>query len=313
MCNIIITGGNGFIGLHLIKKLVKLNFNVFNIDIKNKRKPLDITDFEEMRKIFKTIRPDVVIHLAAIASVPYCEKNIEKAYRVNVMGTLNIAKLAEKYGAKIIFASSSAVYGIPKVIPTPESYPPSPINHYGITKLAGELIVKKHCGQYIIFRIFNVYGPECQRSYVIPDIIRKILKGGNKVFLSGTGEEKRDFIYIDDAIDAFLMVVRNDISGTFNLGTGTPTKIKDLAKIIAKLMGIKNVTFIFEGRTREGDFPVNQADITRIRKVLGWTPRFSLERGLKFTIDYYVQRTKNYNNHNLRYDLTRNSRTKTCN
>jgi UDP-glucose 4-epimerase len=281
---ILITGGSGFIGHHLVRSLRSEGYDIYNIDLASED-PLERIDIRDLNKLshkFEEIKPDVVIHLAAVASIPICEEDPSTCFDTNVKGTFNVAYLASKYDAKIIFASSSAVYGKPKVLPTPVSHPYFPVNVYGLTKALGEQIIMYYGKSYVIFRIFNVYGPECNRSYVIPDIIRKILRGENPVRLLGTGEEARDFIYITDVIEAFKIAIRQDIVGIFNLGSGKTYKIKDIANMIKNIMG-KNVDIVFEGKPRPGDLSINWADISDA--IPGWKPRVDLIEGLKETID----------------------------
>jgi nucleoside-diphosphate-sugar epimerase len=284
---ILITGGSGFIGHHLVRSLRSEGYDIYNIDLASED-PLERIDIRDLKKLsheFEEIKPDVVIHLAAVASIPICEEDPSICFDTNVKGTFNVAYLASKYDAKIIFASSSAVYGKPKVLPTPVSHPYSPVNVYGLTKALGEQIIMYYGKSYVIFRIFNVYGPECNRSYVIPDVIRKVLRGENPVRLLGTGEEARDFIYITDVIEAFKIAIRQDTVGIFNLGSGKTYKIKDIANMIKNIMG-KNVDIVFEGKPRPRDLSVNWADISDA--IPGWKPRVDLIEGLKETIAWYL-------------------------
>jgi len=285
---ILITGGSGFIGHHLVRSLRSEGYDIYNIDLASED-PLERIDIRDLNKLshkFEEIKPDVVIHLAAVASIPICEEDPSTCFDINVKGTFNVAYLASKYDAKIIFASSSAVYGKPKVLPTPVSHPYFPVNVYGLTKALGEQIIMYYGKSYVIFRIFNVYGPECNRSYVIPDIIRKILRGENPVRLLGTGEEARDFIYITDVIEAFKIAIRQDTVGIFNLGSEKTYKIKDIANMIKNIMG-KNVDIVFEGKPRPRDLSINWADISDA--IPGWKPRVDLIEGLKETIAWYLR------------------------
>jgi len=288
--NILVTGGSGFIGHHLIKYISRRGHNTYNIDIasNNPQEKVDVRDFENLSKVFKDIKPDVVVHLAAIASVPLCENNLYECFETNVKGTLNVAILSNRVGSKLLFASSSAVYGNPSVLPTPTSYPVQPTNFYGLSKALGEQIVRYFVpSSHTIFRIFNVYGSECYRSYVIPDIIRKILAGRNPISLLGTGQESRDFIHIDDVLEAFRIAIETNVVGTFNLGSGNTYKIKDIALMIRDIMKRPLVTFVFEGKPRCGDFIANWADINDVPP--NWKPRIDIKTGLEMTIEWYLR------------------------
>jgi len=288
--NILVTGGSGFIGHHLIKYLLRRGHNVYNIDIasNNSQERINVKDFENLSKVFKDVKPDVIVHLAAIASVPLCENSLYECFETNVKGTLNVAILSNRIGSKLIFASSSAVYGTPSLLPTPTSYPAQPTNFYGLSKALGEQIVRYFVpSSHVIFRIFNVYGPECYRSYVIPDIIRKILAGHNPISLLGTGQESRDFIYIDDVLEAFRIAIETNAVGTFNLGSGNTYKINDIALMIKDIMKRSLVTFVFEGKSRPGDFMANWADINDVPP--NWKPKIDIKTGLEMTVEWYLR------------------------
>jgi len=283
---VLVTGSSGFIGSNLCDFLRDKRHQVYEVDKSNRREPVDIRNFEKLRRVFSKTKPDVVFHLAALASMQAGEENPFEAYSTNVIGTLNVIECANKFDAKIIFTSSAAVYGETKIVPTLETAPLSPINVYGATKVAAEQLIGLRAKKSAIFRLFNVYGPKCRRSYVIPDVVRKISERQNPLKALGTGEERRDFVYIDDVIKAFMLNIEKDAKGIFNVGTGKPICIKDLIKNILDTAGFKT-KIMFAGSTRRGDFSCNWADIDKIKSELGWQPETTLEEGLKKTIEWY--------------------------
>jgi len=303
---VLITGGEGFIGKNLKIFLEHKNLEVYSIDISSDSDyRIDIRNYNKLEDIFYKVKPDAVVHLAAIASVVECEIKPHECFDVNVYGTFNVAKLSKKYNARLIFASSAAVYGIPQILPTPVTHQLNPINIYGLTKMIGEILIKNIMkDNYIIFRIFNVYGERCNRSYVIPDTIRKILSGLNPIPMSGTGKEERDFIYIEDVNEAFYVALKSAITGVFNLGAGTRIKIKDLVRIIAEIMNKSYLDFLFEGQPRIGDLPVLHADISEGNILPGWRPKTDLRTGLKKTIEWYKMHYSYYINSELQNKLS---------
>jgi UDP-glucose 4-epimerase len=276
---VLVTGGSGFIGSHLLNRLKAEGTNTLSVDIKNVKKPIDIRNPTQLNEVVQSFDPDVIVHLAAIASIPRCEAHIWLAYTTNVLGTCNLVRLCS--GRRLLFASSAAVYGYHYHGPISEDALPSPTNHYGLTKLAGEMQVMRNVENFAIFRIFNVYGPNCHRSYVIPDLISKIRMASNIVKVQGTGDEIRDFIYIDDLLDVLVYFMKNEIKGIFNIGTGKPITIRQLAYIIATLLGKPWIKFKFESQHRMGDIPVLWANISKVSSVTGWSPKVDLQSGLK--------------------------------
>lgn len=284
--HVLVTGSSGFIGLNTCDLLRTKGYEIHEVDKANESEPIDIRNLNRLNIVFSEFKPDVVIHLAALASVPIAEKNPFEAYSTNVIGTLNVVECANKLKTKVIFASSAAVYGEPSILPTPETSPLTPINVYGATKMAAENIVSLRARKWLIFRLFNVYGPKCHRSYVIPDIIGRIMQGDNPLRALGTGEEKRDFVYVSDVVRAFMLGIEKDVNGTFNIGYGKSIHIKDL---ITKMFDIAELKtqYSFAGSKRIGDFECNWADVSRIKKQLGWKPETNLEEGLRKTIKWY--------------------------
>jgi UDP-glucose 4-epimerase len=283
MNRILITGGSGFIGSYLIQHLRELGYKTLNIDIADTERSIDIRHLNQISSVFESFKPEVVFHLAALASVPLCEDNKFLAFNTNVLGTFNVIKCVLRHKSRLIFTSSAAVYGNPIKLPSSENSCILPINCYGRTKLCGEQIAQTFLpNTSTIFRIFNCYGPYFKRSYVVSDVIKKLRSNKKKIKMLGTGDESRDFIYIDDVISAFCLALESKISGVYNLGTGISKKISDVVKIIARVMRKNNVEFVFEGKMRKGDFLSSQADVNKIKnKLSGWEPKISFVKGVE--------------------------------
>ena len=276
MKTILITGGSGFIGSYLIPQLEK-DHTVISLDIKEN---IDITQFDQLSNINNI---DYIIHLAAIASPPLCDKNPKQAFDVNILGTYNILRLATKLDIKkFILLSSAHVYGTsPKYIPTHETHPYFLQDNYTTTKLIDEslchLFYDNYNLSYITLRLFNTYGIGQPLGYFIPDMLNKSLNG--KIHLKGSNVTK-DFIYIDDVIDAIIKSIKSDYIGELNVGSGIETSLGYVASTIASRM---NVSYTSEptGESRMC------ADISRIRKMLDWKPYTSFDVGLNETIDKF--------------------------
>lgn len=282
---VLVTGSAGFIGPHVVSDLSRDGHTVLGVD----RLPtpggvaLDLVDRTATERTFRRFRPDCIVHLAALASVPACEADPVAALQDNIQATLNVARFSGATGARLVFSSSAAVYGDRAPVPTPVSTPPRPTNLYGITKLAGELLCRNHAPDSTILRFFNVYGEGCRRSYVIPDVIRKLAAHPSVLRMSGTGKEARDFVYVGDVARAVRSAVKGRFRGTYNVGTGTRTSLRELARRLARAMGQPTVGILFTG-TRAGDFRVNHADISRGNCVPAWRPRTGLAEGLRRTL-----------------------------
>ncbi len=283
--DILVTGGSGFIGGHLVETLRARGDTVVNADLAAPEvsERVDITDERALSRVFGQSRPSVVVHLAALASVPECERHPDACFSQNVRGTWLLSRLANEHRTRIVFASTAAVYGSPKELPTPTTEPVRPTSLYGHSKAIGEAIVRGFDPEATVFRLFNVYGPRCDRTYVIPDTIRKLREGGASIRMQGTGRESRDFVYVSDVVEAFVRALDERHPGTFNLGRGETVTIQALASKIANLMGRPEAEFSFEG-PRIGDFSINWADTSPPNVLPGWVPRVGLSSGLELVL-----------------------------
>jgi len=300
---ILITGGAGFIGSHLVDKLVvdhelTILDNLSTGKIENLQSHLeqekinfikgDITNTETVKKAVKGM--DAIIHLAALTSVPESIRKPLIYNKVNTIGTLKLVRQAAKSKVKqIIFSSSAAVYGNPIYLPIKETHPLKPLSPYAASKIAAENYLKTYSNLYkikaTILRIFNAYGPRqtlSQYAGVITIFINNALKG-KPLRIFGDGYQVRDFIYIEDVVEAFKLALEAKRTATYNIATGKPTKIITLAETIKELTQTKSqITFT---KPRKGDIRYSYADITKAQNELGFQPKTTLKEGLKKTIE----------------------------
>ena len=288
----VVTGGAGFIGSHITKKLVERGDVVTVIDNMNtgKKKNLelvidkinfvkgDILDTDLLEDITKDA--DGVFHQAALASVQDSFDEPDKYHNVNVNGTENILKLSKKYGFKVVYASSSSVYGNPIRIPIKESDGKNPINPYAETKLKKEELAIKYSkmGVSVIgLRYFNVFGKGQSKEYAgVLKLFLERIRDKLPPKINGDGTQFRDFVYVEDVVNANIMSMNSDVNHAFfNVGTNTSITILDLAKTIIKSSGL-NLEPIF-GPALKGDVQKTKADIDLIKEKIGWKPTVVLE------------------------------------
>ncbi len=292
----LVTGGAGFIGSHITKALVKQGHSVIVIDNlqTGKEKNLEtikdkiifsngsILNYELLEKITKDI--DGVFHQAALASVQDSFSKPEEYHDVNVNGTENILKLAKKNDFKVVYASSSSVYGNPEKIPIKESDSKNPINPYAKTKLRKEelAITYAKMGVKVIgLRYFNVFGKGQSKEYAgVLKLFLERIRDKQSPKINGDGSQFRDFVHVDDVVNANIMAMDSNIKHEFfNVGTNTSITILDLAKIIIEFSGL-DIKPIF-GPALQGDVNKTIADIDLIKNNLGWKPKISLQEWIK--------------------------------
>jgi len=294
-----VTGGAGFIGPHLCKTLLEHGAKVTAYDNLSTGKIAYIKNL--LGKKLKFVRGDIrdpvtleeatrgceiIFHLAAQTSVSFSMEKPNEDSEVNVVGTLNTLEAARKAGARVLFASSAAVYGNPDERPTLEDYPTHPISFYGLAKLIGENYCRFFSENYglkvVILRIFNAYGPNCHG--VMADFLSKLQLTPSKLEVLGTGKQSRDFIHISDLVRFLILAAtsQTSIGQTYNLGSGTTMSVSKLAKKIIALLGLEGVEISFTGgQAWEGDMDITQADISKAMRDLHWRPLMELEEGLK--------------------------------
>jgi len=291
-----VTGGAGFVGSHLVKLLVKEGHDVIVIDNLHKGKKenlspvlkqiqfekIDIRDYESLEKTMNDI--DGVFHQAALTVVQDSFDKPEEYHDVNVIGTENVFKLANKNGFKVIYASSSSVYGHKKDMPISENTLREPINPYGQTKLDTEFLFEKYAKletKIIGLRYFNIFGQGQTLEYagVITKFLDRI-KQNKSPIIFGDGTQIRDFIFIEDIVMANLLAMGSQVSNSLvNIGTGKAITILELANMIIESSG-KSLKPIFKN-SLEGDIRKSQADISLAIKSFNWKPKKDLQDWLK--------------------------------
>lgn len=303
--SILVTGGAGFIGSHLVDALCKENEDVVILDdfstgkinnishVKNRIKKArgSVLNVKLIKRAMRDV--EIVFHNAAVVGVVRAYRDPLRTLEVNLKGTTNMLEIARMSDVeRFIFASSSEVYGETSELPIKEDRPLSPISAYGVAKLAGEVYCNAYFKKYglktTILRYFNVYGPRqdvTAGSWVIPNFALRVL-GNQPPVICGNGNQTRDFTHIKDAANGTLLAAkkRNAVGETFNLGTGREVKIRELAHLFIKIAGEK-LTPIYS-KPRPFEISRRCADITKAKKVLGYYPRIGLEEGIKKTLDY---------------------------
>ena len=291
----VVTGGAGFVGSYLVKLLIKEGHEVTVIDNLHKGKKenletvlskikfeeVDIRDFDGLEKILENI--DGVFHQAALTVVQDSFDRPEEYHDVNVIGTENIFKLAKKNNFKVVYASSSSVYGHKNDMPIKDNSERNPINPYGQTKLDDEYLFEKYSkiGTKIIgLRYFNIFGKGQTLEYagVITKFLDRIKKDEAPIIF-GDGTQLRDFIYVEDIVMANLRAMESKTTSLLvNVGTGSEITILELAKMMIELSGLDKEP-IFESPL-EGDIKKSQADMTLITKSFNWKPKKHLRQWL---------------------------------
>ncbi|MBN1280950.1 MAG: SDR family oxidoreductase [Candidatus Thermoplasmatota archaeon] len=304
--SVVVTGGAGFIGSNLARALVKENRVVILDDLstghlQNIRDLIDehhvefiqgsITDIELLQKTFRDI--DVIFHEAAIPSVPRSIKNPVASHLVNATGTLNVLMAAQDNGVqKVVYASSSSVYGDTPTLPKKEDMTPCPLSPYAVSKLTAEYYCSVFSTAYelptVSLRYFNVYGPFQdplgEYAAVIPKFIMKLAHDEPPI-IYGDGEQTRDFTFISDVVAANIRAADSPAVGVFNVSGGERTSLNELTKILMKIY-LKKIDIIYE-QSRPGDIKHSLADISKAKQHLGYHPTYTLHKGLQETAQWF--------------------------
>jgi len=303
----VVTGGAGFIGSHIADALAEKHEviildNFFsgkkeNIGTLVQRSSVrvvngSITDIELLKKLFA--EADGIFHEAAVASVPRSIKNPLATNETNVTGTLNVLVAAQECGVKkLVFASSSSVYGDTPALPKREDMQPNPKSPYAVSKLAGEYYMQVFSDLYepqtVSLRYFNVFGPrqdpQSEYAAVIPKFITRILNNESPT-IYGDGGQTRDFTYVKDVVQANIKAMESNAGGIFNIAYCQRISLNTLAHMIMEITG-KTVPIRYDA-PRDGDIHDSLADITKAKKMIQYAPEYTVKTGLEETIRWYM-------------------------
>lgn len=305
MSSVLVTGGAGFIGSHLVEALVKDGYEVTVVDdlsfgsLDNLQDVLDesslsflkydiVNECEKLHQALEGV--DIILHLAAIADVRFCQANPKRAFEVNVNGTLNLLeclKALQHRPEKLIYFSSSTVYGEPSKLPTPETYPPNPISIYGVTKFTSESVISVYSKLMgfgsIVVRLANVVGSRSTRGLVV-DLVNQLRRDSYKLRVLGDGRQKKSYIHVEDVVSATIKII-NEVNDegyrVYNVGSIDAIDVMSVIKVVCEELGLSmesmDVEFDnrFEGRGWPGDVRTMLLDVSKIEREVGWAPRLT--------------------------------------
>jgi UDP-glucose 4-epimerase len=307
----LVTGAAGFIGSRLCHRLVAEGHDVVGFDDLSEGRLENLSDSPEVAFVEADLRDDgaisraasgrdVIFHQAAKRSVPRSLLEPLLTTEVNVRGTLNVLEAARAAAARVVYASSSSVYGDQETLPLHEAMLPGPKSPYAATKLADEaLAIAYHHSLHLPsvgLRYFNVYGPrqdpKSEYAAVVPRFITACLTGARPV-IHGDGEQSRDFAFVDDVVEANVLAARAPdaaLGRAFNVGGGgEPTSVNELLAIVAELTGATPDPI--REPAREGDMRATQADLTQAKEALGLVPSVDIHEGLRRTVEWFSKET----------------------
>jgi UDP-glucose 4-epimerase len=300
---VVVTGGAGFIGSHLAEELVRRGSRVVVVDDLSSGRAQNLAAVADRVEVVKLdlaredARPalvdaDAVFHLAGYADIPRSVKEPRLDFEKNALATLNLLEAVREAapGARVLFASSAAVYGVGSERPLREDDPMAPAAPYGVSKLAAERYVDVYARLYGLrsasLRLFPVYGPRL-RAHVVYDLMRKVRDDPAELRIDGDGTQVRDFVHVIGAVEAFLTVAaRAPLGGeAYNVASGEPVTIGELAALICERMGARP-RFVYTGAVASGVSQRWAADLSRLR-ALGYRPPLPLAEGLRGTVEWF--------------------------
>lgn len=307
----LVTGGAGFIGSHLVERLLEEENEVVCFDSLSTYYHGKENNIKQClpQKRFSFVKGDIldtpsllaaaagcelVFHLAAQPGVRYSLEHPEEVARVNVEGTVSVLEASRRIDAKrLVFASSSSVYGVPRYLPINENHPTEPLSPYGASKLSAEEFCRNYSRLYgmdvVILRYFTAYGPRQRPDMAIRKFASALLDGTSPTIF-GTGDQTRDFTYVADIVAGTLHAASASPAGStvLNLGSGTSVKISEIVKLISKLVSGRDMHPVLVGSI-SGESPQTWADITKARNMLGYEPGVQLEDGLRIFLEWMME------------------------
>ena len=301
---ILVTGGSGFIGSHLIPLLAERDYKVYTLErhvtgryvLGPARTTVygDIRDSFVIRKIIKEIQPEAVIHLAAISPVAYSYDHPQEVLEVNTLGTINLAEACLRevpHFKHFLYAGTSEEYGNQTEFPIKEDAELRPNSPYSVSKVAADKYLQYMRGAYefpvTVLRPFNTYGRKEDTHFVVERALTQMLRG--KTVMLGDPTPVRDLMYVEDHVNAYLTCLNNEkaIGEVFNFCTGRGVTVEEAINLLAKLTG-------FDGEILWNTIPARPLDIQKLigspekaKRILGWQPKYSLEEGLKLSVEYW--------------------------
>lgn len=316
---ILVTGADGFIGSHLVERLVSeeaqvrafVFYNSFNAlgwleDVpETVRAVTEVVtgDIRDSKLVEMAVRDcEIIFHLAALIPVPYSYQAVASFVETNVLGTLNVLQAAKDHRVGlVVHTSTSEVYGTPEIIPIKENHPLQAQSPYAASKIAADKLVESFYRTYglptVIVRPFNTYGPRQSARAVIPTILTQLLAGCSEVKL-GALEPRRDFVFVSDTVEGFVQAGQctQAIGKVVQLGTGRDVSIGELFEMATSILGVKASVVIEEERKRPPKSEVDRlvSDVTLARTLMAWQPLVSLEVGIARTAEWFAKNLSRY-------------------
>jgi UDP-glucose 4-epimerase len=314
---VVVTGAAGFIGSHLVDRLLELGYSVVGLDnlstgrLENLERAMGSPGFRFVRG--DLLEPDnwlglfrgasIVFHFAANPEVRHSSREPLEHYHQNVTATMHVLEAGRRHGVGlVVFASSSTVYGDPERIPTPEDHPLRPVSVYGATKVAGEVLCQAYARLYgvacLVLRYANIVGPRLRHG-VLYDFIEKLRRDPGRLEILGDGSQRKSYLHVSDAVEATLRAVEHVLETgekemVYNIGNRDWTTVREIADAVVEAMGLRGVEYIYkpgtpDGRGWPGDVKLMLLDITRIQRDTGWQPSMTSLEAVKKTAEQLVR------------------------